>query len=50
MDEKLFKIVGEATPLVSIDILIKYENRILLGKRIKCNVKKGSPVKWNLIS
>jgi len=34
MDEKLFKIVGEATPLVSIDILIKYENRILLGKRI----------------
>ena len=34
MDEKLFKIVGEAAPLVSIDILIKYENRILLGKRI----------------
>ena len=34
MDKKLFKIVGEAAPLVSIDILIKYENRILLGKRI----------------
>jgi colanic acid biosynthesis protein WcaH len=34
LDKHLFKIVAKAAPLVSIDILIKNENLILLGKRI----------------
>ena len=34
LDEQLFKIVVDSTPIVSIDILIKRGNRILLGKRV----------------
>ncbi len=34
LDEKIFKIVINATPLISIDILVKNEDQILLGKRI----------------
>lgn len=34
LDEQLFKTVIKAAPIVSIDILIKNKNRILLGKRI----------------
>ena len=34
LDERLFKTLVENSPLISIDILIKNENRILLGKRI----------------
>ena len=30
----IFKIVIDSTPLISIDILIKIGNKILLGKRI----------------
>ena len=34
LDEQLFEIVVDSTPIVSIDILIKRGNRILLGKRV----------------
>ena len=34
LDEQLYKIVVDSTPIVSIDILIKRDNRILLGKRV----------------
>ena len=34
LDDKFFKTVVDSAPLVSIDILIKKGNKILLGKRI----------------
>ena len=34
LDDKIFKIVVDSAPLISIDILIKKGNKILLGKRI----------------
>ena len=34
LDEKIFKIVVQSTPLISIDLLVKKDNKILLGKRI----------------
>jgi len=33
LDNKIFKCVVENTPLISIDIIIKKEDKILLGKR-----------------
>jgi len=34
LDDHTFKTVIDSTPLVSIDILLKKDNKILLGKRI----------------
>tara|TARA_B100000953_G_C17775993_1_gene343919 strand:+ start:141 stop:578 length:438 start_codon:yes stop_codon:yes gene_type:complete len=34
LDDKFFKTVVDSVPLVSIDILIKKDNKILLGKRV----------------
>ena len=34
LDNKIFKIVIDSTPLISIDLLVKKDNKILLGKRI----------------
>ena len=34
LDDQIFKTVVDSTPLISIDILIKKGNKILLGKRI----------------
>ena len=34
LDNKTFKTVINSTPLVSIDLLVKKENKFLLGKRI----------------
>ena len=40
LDEKIFKIVAQSTPLISIDLIVKKNNKILLGKRIN-NPSKG---------
>ena len=34
LDNQTFKIVLNSTPLISIDLLVKKDNKILLGKRI----------------
>ena len=34
LDDQIFKTVVDSVPLVSIDILIKRNNKVLLGKRI----------------
>jgi colanic acid biosynthesis protein WcaH len=34
LSKEVFKIVIDSTPLVSVDILVEYNNRILLGRRI----------------
>ena len=34
LDDQIFKTVVDSTPLISIDILIKKDNKILLGKRV----------------
>jgi len=34
LDDQIFKIVVNSAPLISIDILIKKGNKILLGKRV----------------
>ena len=34
LDDQIFKTVVDSAPLISIDILIKKGNKILLGKRI----------------
>ena len=34
LDNKTFKIVVDSTPLISIDILLKMNDKFLLGKRI----------------
>ena len=34
LDDQTFKIVISSTPLISIDLLVKKDNKILLGKRI----------------
>ena len=34
LDDKFFKTVVDSAPLVSIDILIKKDNKILLGRRV----------------
>jgi colanic acid biosynthesis protein WcaH len=34
LDDQIFKTVVDSAPLVSIDILLKKDNKILLGKRI----------------
>ena len=34
LDDQIFKTVIDSTPLISIDILIKKDNKILLGRRI----------------
>ena len=34
LDDQIFKTVVDSTPLISIDILIKKSNKILLGRRI----------------
>jgi len=34
LDSKTFKTVINSTPLISIDLLVKKDNKILLGKRI----------------
>ena len=33
LDDKKFKIVVDSAPLISIDILLKKDNKVLLGKR-----------------
>ena len=33
LNDKIFKVVVDSTPLISIDILLKKDNKILLGKR-----------------
>ena len=34
LDDQTFKTVINSTPLISIDLLVKKDNKILLGKRI----------------
>ena len=34
LDDQTFKTVIDSTPLISIDLLVKKDNKILLGKRI----------------
>jgi len=34
LDNQIFKTVVDSTPLISIDILMKKDNKILLGRRI----------------
>jgi colanic acid biosynthesis protein WcaH len=34
LDDKTFKLVVDSTPLISIDILLKKDDKVLLGKRI----------------
>jgi len=34
LDNQTFKIVLNSTPLISIDLIVKKDNKILLGKRI----------------
>jgi colanic acid biosynthesis protein WcaH len=34
LNKKIFKVVIDSVPLISIDILLKKDNRFLLGKRI----------------
>ena len=34
LDKKTFKTVISSTPLISIDLLVKKDNKILLGKRV----------------
>jgi colanic acid biosynthesis protein WcaH len=34
LDDQIFKTVVSSTPLISIDLLVKKDNKILLGKRI----------------
>jgi colanic acid biosynthesis protein WcaH len=34
LDDQIFKAIVDSAPLISIDILIKKDNKILLGKRI----------------
>ena len=34
LDDQTFKTVVDSTPLISIDILLKNNNRVLLGKRV----------------
>ena len=34
LDNKTFRIVVGSTPLISIDLLVKKDNKILLGKRV----------------
>jgi len=34
LDDQIFKTVVDSSPLISIDILIKKDNKILLGKRV----------------
>lgn len=33
LDDQTFKCIVESTPLVSIDLIVKYKEKILLGKR-----------------
>jgi len=40
LDAKIFKTVVDSTPLISVDLLIKRGNKILLGKRMN-NPAKG---------
>jgi len=35
LDNQTFKTVINSTPLISIDLLVKKDNKILLGKRLK---------------
>jgi colanic acid biosynthesis protein WcaH len=35
LDDQTFETVLSSTPLISIDLLVKKDNKILLGKRIK---------------
>lgn len=34
LDDQIFKTIVNSTPLVSIDILIKKDNKVLLGRRV----------------
>ena len=34
LDDQTFKIVIKSTPLISIDLIVKKDNKVLLGKRI----------------
>jgi len=34
LDDQIFKTIVDSTPLVSIDILLKRNNKVLLGKRV----------------
>ena len=34
LDNKTFKTIVDSTPLISIDLLVKKDNKVLLGKRI----------------
>lgn len=34
LSEQVFKTIVESSPIISVDILIKKENKVLLGKRI----------------
>ena len=34
LDDQTFEVVISSTPLISIDLLVKKDNKILLGKRI----------------
>ena len=34
LEDQIFKTVIDSTPLISIDILLKKDNKILLGRRV----------------
>jgi colanic acid biosynthesis protein WcaH len=34
LDDQIFKTVVDSAPLVSIDILLKKDNKVLLGRRV----------------
>ena len=34
LDDQIFKTVVDSAPLISIDILIKKDNKVLLGRRV----------------
>ena len=44
LDNQTFKTVVNSTPLISIDLLVKKDNKVLLGKRI------NKPAQGNLFS
>ena len=34
LDDQIFKTIVDSAPLISIDILIKKDNKVLLGRRV----------------
>jgi hypothetical protein len=41
LDNQIFKTVVDLAPLVSIDILLKKDNKVLLGRMVIQSVRSG---------